>query len=72
MCVEDDDNREKTSECLIRFTLPKEYPEEIPEIETDSEVLLEGLQDGKLRLLRVSFFININTKLLSYIWLIYW
>ncbi|XP_022649163.1 RWD domain-containing protein 1-like [Varroa jacobsoni] len=45
VCVEDDDNREKTSECLIRFTLPKEYPEEIPEIETDSEVLLEGLQD---------------------------
>lgn len=45
--VEDEDDREKVSECLIRFTLPQNYPEEVPEIETDDAALLEALQNGK-------------------------
>ncbi|OQR79378.1 RWD domain-containing protein 1-like [Tropilaelaps mercedesae] len=43
--VEDEDSREKTSECVVRFTLPEVYPDELPEIETDNEALQEALQE---------------------------
>jgi len=43
--VEDDDNRDKVSECLVRFTLPENYPDAVPEVETDDEALLEAMQD---------------------------
>lgn len=46
MRVEDEIDREKTSECLLRFTLPENYPDECPEIETDDAALLEELQNG--------------------------
>lgn len=46
MRVEDEDDREKFSECLVRFTLPEKYPDELLEIETDDAALQEELQNG--------------------------